>query len=105
MDIRYFKDQIKEELEGAQNYIELALEHRATSPDWATHFVEMSAAELDHADQLYTIWNEYCSKNYPDSNLVIDEWKVCITDMFVDGVANVKSMHEFYNKSKPSIAK
>ena len=103
MNAKYFKEQINEELEGAKDYIELALTYRATNPEWATNFVDMSATELEHADKLYTMWNEYCAKNYPNSNSMVDEWKMCITDMYLDGVANVKSMHEFYNKSKPAV--
>ena len=97
MNAKYFKTQIEEELDGADEYVQLALKYKATHPEWSKTFLEMSAAELGHAEKLYSMWNSYCDMYYPN-NSCADDWKMCITEMYNDRVSDVKSMHAFYGK-------
>lgn len=97
MNAKYFKAQIEEELDGANDYAQLALKYKATHPEWSKTLLEMSTAELSHAEKLFKMWNEYCDMYYPD-NSCADDWKMCITEMYNSGVSDVKSMHAFYGK-------
>lgn len=67
MTLKYFKDQIHEELEGARNYIDKAIEVKPTHPEWSRIFVHMADMEADHAGTLMRIL-ETCikTKNYSD---------------------------------------
>ena len=49
MDAKYFKDQICDELTGAQCYIEKAIELKPMAPSWSKKMVAISASELQHA--------------------------------------------------------
>ena len=60
MDVKYFKSQIMDELEGAHNYIRKAIEMRLSHPKWSKMFAEMSEAELGHSSELYDMFEEYC---------------------------------------------
>ena len=52
MDLKYFKEQIHEELEGARTYIDKAIEAKVSNPEWVSKFVCMADAEADHAGKL-----------------------------------------------------
>lgn len=97
MNAKYFKKQIEEELDGADEYSQLALKYKATNPEWSRTFLDMSNVELGHAENLYSMWNEYCDMYYPN-NSCIDDWKMSITEMYNDRVSDVKSMYAFYGK-------
>lgn len=101
MDLEYFKDQICEELHGAKCYIKNAIEIKAMAPNWSPLLVEMSAAELKHAANLYTMAQEYYTKVTAQYNEVphyLKEMWDCIVDNYTEKTAKVKYMHEMYNK-------
>ena len=52
MTISYFKDQIHEELEGAKEYIEKAIEAKVSNPTWSKTFASMADMEATHAANL-----------------------------------------------------
>lgn len=56
--LEYFKAQIKDELEGAKNYAQLAFESKISHPEWSKLFLEMSSAEMDHANKLYKMFTD-----------------------------------------------
>ncbi len=60
MNMNYYMDHIKEELDGALEYVNTALELKGSKPSWSKMFLEMSAAELQHAEYL----NKMCEENY-----------------------------------------
>ena len=59
MDIKYFKEQIHEELEGAKQYIEKAIEAKIDRPAWSRTFALMADAEAEHAGNLMKMMECY----------------------------------------------
>lgn len=53
--IKWYVDEIAEEIEGAKEYAERYLECRAKGGQYASMFKEMSQDELKHADNLHTM--------------------------------------------------
>ena len=101
MDAEYFKEHICEELEGAKTYIKNAIEIKAMSPSWAKMFVEMSAAELSHATNLFKMFQEYykkISETYKEIPKYLEELNDSITEDYTEKFAQVKWMHDMYNK-------
>lgn len=99
--LEYFRDQIMDELHGAKNYIKLAMQSKGSHPSWAKMFVEMSSAELEHATNLFKMFNEETnalSKAYntmpEELTDIIDE----VTSHYAKCYSEVKYMHEAYNK-------
>lgn len=62
MDLMYFCNKIDDEVDGAKNYIQKAIEIKPTNPDWAKNFIQMAEAEKEHALKLYTMMNTYVDK-------------------------------------------
>lgn len=56
MTLKYLKDHILEEIEGALDYMEKAIEYKGT--DWGSMFYLHSCDELRHANHLVKIFNE-----------------------------------------------
>lgn len=101
MDAQYFKDQICDELNGAKCYIKRAIEIKPMSPSWSKMFVEMSAAELKHADYLYKMFIEYyqqMTNTYKEIPDYIQKIHSDISDMYTEYTAIVKLMHEMINQ-------
>ena len=102
MDAYYFKKQIREELDGAEEYIKRAIEIRAMDPSWAKMFVDMSSAELDHASNLFKMFEEYYKKvneDHIDSiPRYMKEIKECIDDTYMEESAKIRMMHDVYSK-------
>lgn len=97
MDAKYFKDQICDELKGAKCYIKKAIELKPMAPAWSKMLVEMSAAELKHAEYLHKMFGEYyqqMANTYPKVPQYIQDINAEIADMYGDEVAKIKLMHE-----------
>lgn len=62
MDLKYFCDELCEELDGAKCYILKAIEVKPMNADWSKTFAQMSEDERSHAEHLYTMFNQYTSK-------------------------------------------
>lgn len=100
MDAKYFKDQICDELTGAKCYIKKAIELKPMTPAWSKMLVEMSAAELKHAEYLYKMFGEYyqqMSNTYSTVPQYIQDIRAEIADMYAEETAKVKLMHEMVN--------
>lgn len=99
--LEYFHEQIKDELEGAKRYIQMAMESKASHPAWAKMFVDMSAAELNHASNLYKMFSEEAD-NLKRAYKEMPEWLDNIihdTNVhYSECYAKVKYMHDAYNK-------
>lgn len=99
--LEYFKKLMWEELDGAKEYIKLALEFKATYPEWGKMFLDMSAAELNHATNIYKMaeksYHETAGAYKEVPEYVKDMWE-CIVDKYASCSAKVKYMHEMYNK-------
>lgn len=101
MDLQYFKDHIAEELDGADEYIRLAIELKAMDSTWAKNLVEMSAAELDHAAKLFKMFENYCdliSKPYDEVPEYISDCRKKVIKMYTRRSAEVRYMHDMYSK-------
>jgi hypothetical protein len=101
MDLAYFKESLCDELDGAEEYVMNALEIKPMSPSMAKTFLEMSATELTHATNLYKMAEEYYSNlekaytNVPDH---FKEIRNFIVEKYTKRYAEIKYMHELYNK-------
>ena len=51
--IRCLSERIEDELQDAQNYIDLAMKWRADEPDTADLFYDLSVEELGHVEKLH----------------------------------------------------
>jgi hypothetical protein len=103
MNLEYFKNQICEELHGAKDYIVNAIEIRAMDPTWSNTLVNMSAAELTHADNLYKMFEQYyatIAKPYGPGKVpdYMEDMKDEITQTYMEESAQIKYMHETYKK-------
>lgn len=63
MDICYYQEQIKEELDGAMAYTNKAICEKSEHPDWAIIYIKMAEAELDHASNLVKIFEDDYKQN------------------------------------------
>lgn len=63
MNISYFKEHIHEELTGAKDYIEKAIESKITNYSWVPLFVRMADMEISHATTLMKMMEECIKKN------------------------------------------
>ena len=59
MNLEWFHEEVTEELDGACNYIKVAIENKTMHPDWAKNLYSMSIQELDHATKIYSMMQEY----------------------------------------------
>ena len=102
MDAYYFKKQIREELDGAEEYIKRAVEIRAMNSSWGKMFVDMSSNELEHAAHLFKMFEEYYQKLYESNGenmpKYIKDIKDCIDEMYMEEGAKIRLMHEMYSK-------
>ena len=60
--IKCLADQIADELEDAQKYIELAMKWKAEQPETADLFYELSTEELGHMEKLHDAVQELIKK-------------------------------------------
>ena len=100
MDAYYFKDHIIEELDGAKEYIVRAQECKSDGCDsWAKMFVDMSAKELDHAANLFKMFNEYYKQfdSEPKLKEYMEPFRKELTEDYMRYSAEIKYMHEMYN--------
>ena len=101
MDAKYFKDQICDELKGAKCYIKKAIELKPMAPAWTKMLVEMSGAELRHAEYLNKMFGEYyqqMANTYKTVPQYIQDIYAEVTDMYTEEVAKIKLMHEMINQ-------
>lgn len=99
MDIDYFVSHIKEELDGAKDYIKRAIEIKPMQAEWAKHLVEMSSQELQHATHLYNMFNEYykiLGQTYKEMPKYIDDARDEIIDTYAECAAVIKAMHGMF---------
>lgn len=101
MNAEYFEGHIYEELEGACDYIKKAIELKAMDAAMSKTFVDMSAAELNHATQLHKMFGEYYAKvtgAYKEKPKYLVEVKDRIEEVFPEKSAKILLMHEMYKK-------
>ena len=102
MNAWYFDKQIPDELHGAKDYIKRAIEIRPMSAAWAKTLAEMSSNELEHATNLYKMYQEYYSKmaeayttEMPD---YIESSYQNVTEEYTKCSAEIKYLHEMFKQ-------
>lgn len=101
MNAWYFDKQIPDELHGAKDYIQRAIEIRPMHAAWAKDFVEMSSAELEHATRLYKMYQEYYAKmaeTYKEVPEYIEESYKKISEEFIKCSVEIKHMHDMFKQ-------
>lgn len=101
MDAMYFRDHIMDELEGACDYIKRAIELKAMDLQMSKTLVDMSAAELSHANSLYEMFGKYYAKItsvYKEAPAFLEETKNFLGEEFPEKSAKILHMHEMYKK-------
>ena len=101
MHAEYLRDRICEELDGACDYIKMAIELKSMDDITSKSFMEMSAAELQHATELYRMFGAYYNKvtsafKEPAEYLV--KIKNFLGEEFPEKSAKILLMHEMYKK-------
>jgi ferritin len=101
MDICYYNSQLKDELDGAMEYVQRAMHCKKDYPNWASMYMKMATAELDHASMLIKIFEE----DYKLSTDEMDEIPQCIEDvrttlldMYAEFATKVKYLQEMYER-------
>lgn len=95
MDFLYYNNQIKDELDGACDYIQRAIDCKETNSDRASTFAKMSDMELDHASELLNMFKEDYSKE-ATSDSIYPQIKQTLLNMYAEYYAKVKYMQELY---------
>ena len=72
MTLEYFKNQIHEELMGAKEYIEKAIEVKPKHRGWSMCFVKMADMEAGHAGNLMRMLEESIQKKDYSDNTTTD---------------------------------
>ena len=95
MDILYYNNQIRDELDGACDYIQRAIDCKDTNSDRASTFAKMSEMELEHASELLDMFKEDYSKE-ATSDSIYPQIKQLLLNMYAESYAKVTHMQELY---------
>lgn len=104
MNILYYNNQVKEELDGAMEYIKKAIDIKKDHPTWAQMYQKMSMAELDHAATIMKIFEEdykACVAEIQANGhepIYLNDIRKSIMDMHQEFASKVNYMNEMYNK-------
>lgn len=96
MDFCYYNTQIKEELDGAADYIKRASACKKEHPDFAKLYVNMSDQELGHAKNLVDMFEEeykVCKTDDPIYSQIHDS----LINMYTEFAGRVKQMQNVYS--------
>lgn len=99
MDILYYNSQIKEELDGATDYICRAIKCKENHPEHASTFAKMSEMELGHATNLIQMFEDDYKEETKDLDHVPDIYKEIrssLLDMYTEFSTMVKMKHQTY---------
>ena len=99
--IKKIIDQIYDELEGAEEYIECAMKEKTEHPNIANMYYEMSLMEMSHVDKLHgavvTLINESKAKGEepPAHMMAIYEYE---HEKIMEEATEIKVMQEMYKR-------
>ena len=102
MNILYYNNQVKEELDGAMEYIKKAILLKKEHLNWAQMYQKMSMTELEHASTLMKIFEEDYKAETTGMNPIpsyLCDIRKSIMDMYQEFASKVNYMHELYNKA------
>ena len=87
MNQAYLKEHVREELEGAKDYIMRAIEIKAMDPSWGKMLYNMSVEYFNKVSSAYKEPPKY-----------LEDCMNEITEMYTECFATIKKMHEMYSK-------
>ena len=91
--LKYLKDHILEEIDGAIDYWTKAIEHKGT--DWGCVFRKMGDMELEHANAMTKMFNKIDKpKSVTDAEYA--EMHKAILDAYANGMSKVEAMKKLY---------
>lgn len=99
MDIEYLVEKIKEELCDSKDYIKKAIELKPMTDSWAKKLYEMSVEEHKHANNLYSMFDEYCSKvtsSFTNVPQYIADARTEVIDTYSEYTACIKALWDIY---------
>ena len=97
----YLKEHLEEELEGAKEYIQRAIEIKAMDPSWGKMLYEMSVQELMHATNFFKMSQDYYSKVssvYKEPPKYMEECMSEVAEMYTEEYALIKTMQDMYSR-------
>lgn len=95
--LKYLKEHIMEEIDGAMDYMTKAIEHKGTNEGCT--FRMMSNNELEHATALTSMFRN----TEKPSGMTDAEYAQCqkdVLDKYVDSMSKIESMKKLYNTIK-----
>lgn len=101
MDICYYNTQLREELDGATEYIHKAMHCKKEHPSQASLFYKMSSAELEHATMLIKIFEEDYKNSTTEMEVIPDcivQVRTTLLDMYAEFSAKIKYLQEMYER-------
>lgn len=100
MDVCYYNNQIREELDGATAYIQKAITLKKDRPQWANMYIKMGMTELDHASTLVKIFEDdykLLTTNMPEIPSYLSGIRDSLLGMYAEFSAKAKYLHETYD--------
>ena len=99
--IKKIIDQIYDELEGSEEYIECAMKHKTDHPNIANMYYEMSLMEMSHVDKLHgavvTLINESKAKGEEPPAHMMDIYEY-EHEKIMEEATEIKVMQEMYKR-------
>ncbi len=100
MDVCYYNNQIREELDGATAYIQKAIALKKERPQWANMYIKMGMAELEHASILVKIFEDdykLLTSTMPEIPTYLSSTRESMLGMYAEFSAKAKYLHETYD--------
>lgn len=100
MDVCYYNNQIKEELDGANEYIRKAIVNKKDHAAWANMYLKMGLAELDHASMLVKIFEDdykLLTSEMKEIPSYVSDIRTSILDMYTEFASKIEYMHKIYD--------
>lgn len=91
----YLKNHIREEIDGAIDYLEKAIELKKTHPDWAAKFMKMSDMEVEHANCMTKMFASEEKPKDIESSLFSAMQKEII-DIYANSMNKIEGMKTLY---------
>ena len=101
-EIKCLVENIKDELEGAEHYAKLALQHKDTDRQLADIYAKLAGVESEHVtilhDQVVRLIKEYKAegKDVPPAMQAVYDWE---HEKMIDNLTRVKSIMSMYRGS------
>ena len=92
----WFKDEICEELKGAETYLKCAIDNMKTNPDWAKTFHTMAEQEQEHATNIYKMFMDMYT-NTEEPTTYMKSCRDAIMKCFSDSMREIEDLKTGYN--------